>query len=229
LSLDERVEVAEAVKAPGSGVLKELTSAPALSLSDLAMLMIIISDNSATDALVSRVTADAINARLASWGFAVTRAPMDCRQLLFDLAGRPQGPFTPAARLEVEQILKTRERVFAGRAYADIDNNVTTPREMVRLLGMLVTDGPIPARVREQALSYLRKQQVRDRLPLHLPPGSDLAHKTGSIGGVRNDAGILFGARGPVLVCAFTRDLAVDMDGAAAVAEVGRLVHAAFG
>jgi beta-lactamase class A len=229
VDLDERVPVTDAVKSPGSGVLKELTSAPKLSLSDLAMLMIIISDNSATDVLVSRVTGDAVNARLAAWGFKVTRVPMDCRRLLFDLAGKPHGPFTVEGRLEVEQILKSRERIFTGRAYADVDNNLTTPREMVRLLGMLVADSPIPTPVREQALHYMRKQQVRDRLPLYLPSGTDLAHKTGSIGGVRNDAGILFGARGPVIVCAFTRDLHADLEGSAAIAEVGRLVHGAFG
>ena len=229
VDLDERVAVTEALTSPGSGVLKELTSAPTLSLSDLAMLMIIISDNSATDVLVSRVTADAVNARLAAWGFKVTRAPLDCRHLLFDLAGKPRGPFTPKGRLEVEQILKARGRAFTGRAYSDVDNNVTTPREMVRLLGMLVTDDPVPASVREQSLHYMRKQQVRDRLPLHLPAGTDLAHKTGSLGGVRNDVGILFGTRGPVLVCAFTRDLHTDLEGSAAIAEVGRLVYGAFG
>lgn len=55
LSLDETVKVTEDLKSPGSGVLKELTSEPTLSLTDLAMLMIIISDNSATDILVNRV------------------------------------------------------------------------------------------------------------------------------------------------------------------------------
>src|SRR3990170_368078 len=210
LSLDERVTVTEALKSPGSGVLKELSSSPGLSLSDLAMLMIIISDNTATDILVQRVGTAAINRRLASWGFAVTRVPMDCRRLLFEMAGRPDGPFTPEARVEVEKILRTRERAFTGRAYADADNNLTTPREMIRLLEMLVTDRPLSPRVREQALFYMRKQQIRDRLPLHLPPDTDVAHKTGSIGGVRNDAGIMFVPRGPVLVCAFPRDLKED-------------------
>ncbi|MDR7544579.1 MAG: serine hydrolase [Armatimonadota bacterium] len=228
LSLDERVPVTEAAKSPGSGVLKELTSSPVLSLSDLAMLMVVISDNTATDILMGRVGIEAINRRLASWGFRVTRVAMDCRRLLFELAGRPGGPFTPEARLEVEQILRTRPRVFAGRPYADTENNVTTPREMIALLEMLVTEGRLPRSVREQALFYLRKQQVRDRLPLHLPPGTDIAHKTGSIAGVRNDAGVLFAPRGPVLVCAFTRDLKVDLDGAMAIAEVGRLVYEAF-
>lgn len=228
LSLDEKVAVTEALKSPGSGVLKELSSSPEFSLSDLAMLMIIISDNSATDVLVQRVGSEAINRRLASWGFEVTRVPMDCRRLLFELAGRPDGPYTPEMRVEVEKALRTRERTFIGRAYADRDNNLTTPREMIRLLEMLVADRPLPPRVREQALSYMRKQQIRDRLPLHLPPAADLAHKTGSLSGIRNDAGILFVPRGPVLVCAFTRDLRDDLAGSAAVAEVGRLVYAAF-
>jgi beta-lactamase class A len=228
LSLDEKIAIAEVLKSPGSGVLKELSSAPSLSLSDLAMLMIIISDNSATDVLVERVGTERINRRLASWGLAVTRVPMDCRQLLFEIAGRPQGPFTPEARLEVEQVLRRRERVFTSRAYEDRDNNLTTPREMIALLEMLVTEGRLSPWVRERALSYMRKQQVRDRLPFHLPPGSDIANKTGSIGGVRNDAGILFVERGPVLVCAFTRDLKVDLDGTTAIAEIGRLVYEAF-
>jgi beta-lactamase class A len=158
-----------------------------------------------------------------------TRVVMTCRELLFDIAGRPRGPFTPAARLEVERILKTRERQFAGRAYADLDNNVTTPREMLALLELLVSDGALSTLTRTRALDYLRRQQIRDRLPFHLPPGTELAHKTGSLMGVRNDAGVLFLPRGPVLVCAFTRDLARDQDGTNAIAEVGRLVHSAFG
>ena len=229
LRLGDTVAVTEAMKSPGSGVLKELTSQPTLSLRDLAMLMIIISDNTATDILVERLGVDAINRRLASLGLKVTRVVMTCRQLLFDIAGRPGGPFTASARVEVERILKTKERRFTGRAYADKDNNVTTPREMVALLEMLVTDGALSTRVREQALDFLRRQQIRDRLPFHLPPDTDLAHKTGSLAGVRNDAGILFLPRGPVLVCAFTRDLRQDLDGTNAIAEVGRLVHSAFG
>lgn len=228
IRLDDTVTVIEEMKSPGSGVLKELTSSPVLSVADLAMLMIIISDNTATDILVDLIGKEAINRRLASWGFSVTRVPMNCRELLFELAGRPNGPFTPEVRLEVEQILKARERSFTGRAYADRDNNLTTPREMVGLLEMLVRDGPLSTGVRERALHFMSRQQVRDRLPLHLPPVVELAHKTGSIAGVRNDAGILFVPRGPVLVCAFTRDLADDQAGSAAVAEVGRLVHAAF-
>ncbi len=228
LSLADRVTVTEALKSPGSGVLKELTSTPSLSLADLAMLMIIISDNTATDILVERVGTAAINRHLALWGFTVTRVPMTCRQLLFDLAGKPAGPFTPEMRLEVEQTLKTRARSFTGRAYADRDNNVTTPREMIALLELLVTDGRLSPEVRAQALHFMRRQQIRDRLPFHLPQGTDLAHKTGSIAGVRNDAGILFVPRGPVLICAFTRDLKEDQAGTAAIAGVGRLVHAAF-
>ena len=85
----------------------------------------------------------------------------------------------------------------------------------------------MPARARKQVLHFMRRQQIRDRLPFHLPLDTEMAHKTGSIAGVRNDAGILFLPRGPVLVCAFTRDLKEDLTGTAAIAEVGRLVYAA--
>lgn len=228
LSLNERVPLTELDKAPGSGVLKELTSGPSLSLADLAMLMIIVSDNTATDILVRRLGTDAINRRLAGWGFERTRVAMDCRALLFDLAGRPATPYTPEARLEVEHALRRRPRVFSGRAYADADNNVSTPREMLALLDMLITPGRLPAGVQARALDIMRRQQVRDRLPFHLPPSAEIAHKTGSIGGVRNDVGILFVERGPVLVAAFTRDLKDDVAGSAAIAEIGRLLYGAF-
>ncbi|MDQ7857562.1 MAG: serine hydrolase [Armatimonadota bacterium] len=228
LRLEETIALDEAMKAPGSGVLKELTSRPALSLRDLALLMIIISDNTATDILVQRVGTDAINRRLAGWGFAVTRVVVDCRALLFDLAGRPVGASGPEARFEVERLLKTAPRVFTGRAYAATGTNVTTPREMTALLEMLVSPGRLPEGVRAQALDILRRQQVRDRLPLYLPPSAEIAHKTGSIAGVRNDAGILFVPPGPALICAFARDLESDLAGSAAIAEIGRLVYQAY-
>ena len=62
--LDERVTVTDALKSPGSGVLKEMASQPSMSLTDLAMLMIIISDNTAT---TSWSTASAPTRSTAGW------------------------------------------------------------------------------------------------------------------------------------------------------------------
>ena len=41
-------------------------------------------------------------------------------------------------------------------------------------------------------LRILLKQTLNDRLPRFLPPGTRVAHKTGTLSGFRNDAGILY-------------------------------------
>ena len=63
-SLDDRVILTNEMKAPGSGVLKELSAGTPLTVRDLATLMIIVSDNTATDILLGLVTKEAVNARL---------------------------------------------------------------------------------------------------------------------------------------------------------------------
>src|SRR5689334_12900410 len=47
ISLEERVTLADEMKSPGSGVLKEISEGTALTIGDLATLMIIVSDNTA--------------------------------------------------------------------------------------------------------------------------------------------------------------------------------------
>jgi beta-lactamase class A len=41
-------------------------------------------------------------------------------------------------------------------------------------------------------LRILLKQTLNDRLPRFLPPGTRVAHKTGTLSGFRNDAGIIY-------------------------------------
>jgi len=74
-------------------------------------------------------------------------------------------------------------------------------------------------------LDFMRRQQVRDRLPLLLPPGVDMAHKTGSLTRVSNDAGVLYTPSGPCIVSVFTRDLADDLKGRLAIAQAGRAIY----
>jgi beta-lactamase class A len=67
--LARRVELTSEARTGGSGVLQHLTHAgSALSLEDLAILMIVYSDNTATNLLIDEVGLDAINALTASLG-----------------------------------------------------------------------------------------------------------------------------------------------------------------
>ena len=71
LDLDERVAVGDRVD--GSGVLRHLRDVDRLSLRDLAMLAIIVSDNTATNRLIERVGLERVGERLREWGCRATR------------------------------------------------------------------------------------------------------------------------------------------------------------
>ncbi|MDQ2915400.1 MAG: class A beta-lactamase-related serine hydrolase [Chloroflexota bacterium] len=66
LDLDERVAVGDRVD--GSGVLRHMRDVERLSLRDLAMLGIIVSDNTATNRLIERIGVDRVGERLRDWG-----------------------------------------------------------------------------------------------------------------------------------------------------------------
>ena len=70
---DERLQLSDAVKVPGTGVLKELGAGLALSVRDLCALMTALSDNTATNMLIDRVGIEVVNARLEELGLAHTR------------------------------------------------------------------------------------------------------------------------------------------------------------
>ena len=71
IDLDERARVGERVD--GTGVLRHMRDVEAVSLRDLAMLSIIVSDNTATNLLVDRFGLERVNQRLREWGCAESR------------------------------------------------------------------------------------------------------------------------------------------------------------
>jgi len=236
-SLDDQVTLTDEMKVPGSGVLKELSAGTGLSLRDLATLMIIVSDNTATDILLDLVGTDAVNARLAACGLTRTVVTMGCRALLRDVVGLADAPDTPEIRRLAAERLRRRELDWNCRVYHDERANMTTPRDMGRLLELIVgptldggadSGGPVPREACRLMLGIMRRQQVRDRLPLLLPPAVEMAHKTGSLARVSNDAGVLYTATGPCVMSVFTRDLADDLKGRLAIAQVGRTVYDAY-
>ena len=66
LDLDERVAVGDRVD--GSGVLRHMRDVERLSLRDLAMLAIVVSDNTATNRLIERIGLARVGERMNEWG-----------------------------------------------------------------------------------------------------------------------------------------------------------------
>ena len=57
---------------------------------------------------------------------------------------------------------------------------------------MIYTGELFDGELRETALGILFKQQFNVRMTRFFPPSVKVAHKTGTIGGIRNDSGIIY-------------------------------------
>jgi beta-lactamase class A len=103
LKLDEFIALEESRKVAGSGVLFYL-GRPSLSLSirDIAVLMIVLSDNTATNLLIDKVGMDAVNKRLDGLGLAKTRL----RRKMMDLKAAAEGRENVSTPLEMMTLLE---------------------------------------------------------------------------------------------------------------------------
>jgi beta-lactamase class A len=103
-SLEERRPVPKQVMVGGSGALQFFSDGRSeLSIRDLAVLMIILSDNTATNILIDLVGTDRINATMSSLGLTKTRVQ---RQMM-DVAASAREDENLSTPFEAVEIMKT--------------------------------------------------------------------------------------------------------------------------
>jgi len=108
LNLSERVPLLERDKVGGEGVLQHMKSGEVrLSLEDLAVLMMAISDNTAANILIDRVGIEKVNQRLVSWGLEKTKL----QRRMMDLEARGRGVENLSTPREMATLLR---RLHAG-------------------------------------------------------------------------------------------------------------------
>ena len=105
LSLEERVPVG--VTVGGTGILGDLRDVGDVSLRDLAMLTIALSDNTATNRLIDRSGVPRVAERLAEWGCARTKLARG----MFDWDAQRRGLENVATPAEMAALL---ERLVRG-------------------------------------------------------------------------------------------------------------------
>lgn len=74
LNLSEPLKLTAEEKVSGSGILQDLSPGDQLPVRDMIDLMIVLSDNTATNLILNRVGANAVNERLAAFGLTQTRS-----------------------------------------------------------------------------------------------------------------------------------------------------------
>jgi beta-lactamase class A len=228
VSLDQRLRMREEDKSPGSGVLKELQAGVELTVKDLATLMAIISDNTATDMLTDLLGLEAINSTMSRLGYSKTRVVMNCKGILFDLVGIDVRIASQEQLQRGWELLKQGKVNLRARALSTKDNNVSTPREMMRLFEDLLAHRILDDASCEGILDILKRQQLRTRIPLLLPETIIIAHKTGTLRGIRNDSGIVYLPKSQLIISAFSKKVKNPLETDRAIGEISKSAYEHF-
>jgi beta-lactamase class A len=189
-TLDDRWELTVAEKNLGSGVLTFFDDGLLPTVRDLLTLMIIISDNTATDMLINRLGKEKIVQGMRELGLQEIHLPLTIREIFESIlpsADPTQDPYQVA--IENQEFTPPEDAVGYAKT---AQNNTSTPRDMTKLLQLVYTGRAASREATDEVLRILLKQTLNDRLPRFLPPGTRVAHKTGTLSGFRNDAGILY-------------------------------------
>jgi beta-lactamase class A len=73
VDLETKIADSPETRTPGSGILRDLSVGNPLSVRDIAILMIVVSDNTATNMLIDLLGMDRINATMTEFGFPRTQ------------------------------------------------------------------------------------------------------------------------------------------------------------
>ncbi len=190
ISLDTRAPLRDEDKSLGSGILPYFEDGLQPTVRDLLTLMIIISDNTATDMMVDYLGGAAvIEGYMHELGLNDIHFKLNCKELL-----RFMFP-DEVADFPLEELIAWSAKndiLRDGLAFSKgPENNVSTAKAMNKLLHLMYSGALFDGDARETAFDILHKQQFNVRLSRFFPLGTKVAHKTGTIGGIRNDSGII--------------------------------------
>lgn len=162
-------------KRGGSGILFEFSDDTKLDLRSAMHLMIVVSDNSATNLVLDKVTSDSVNEFMAQLGLKNTLSMRkvfgggDSKALTSDPANKAFG---------------------LGKS---------SPRDMVRLLEMLEKGEVVSKEASAEMIAILKRQQLKDGIGRGLTT-VESASKSGALDALRSDVGIIYTPRGRIAV-----------------------------
>ena len=224
---DARVELTDRLRAPGSGVLKEMANGMSPTVHDLALLMIIISDNTATDLLYDLVGRNNLKQTMQDLGLPTISIPMSCRELLYSMYGIETDDIVEANDQVMDRL--ARSVVVEGSDGLSLEHSdVSSPSDMVRLLDMIYRGDILYPSSRDAVLDVLGRQQLGTIIPHFLPPGTKTGHKTGGVTGVRCDVGIVYAPSGPYAVAIMSREVTAGKEIDRQLARVSQAVYEHF-
>ena len=195
-----------------------------MSWRDLALFMLTMSDNAATDVIFHRIGQQAVDQVLADLGLRHTRL-IGCCEDLFKSVGADLG--VDSDDVEATLAAAGEEAIRKLSILDPARTTASTPREITTLLAAIWTDRAGPAEACERVRTIMSQQIWPHRLSSGFPTDVPIAAKTGTLPAVRNEAGVVLYPDGRrFAVAVFTRaDSLADRQPAvdASIGRAGRL------
>ena len=191
---EDKITLTHDDQVSGSGILPLFDTPETLTFKDVLTLMIVLSDNTATNLAIDHLGLKNIDDRIVSLGLKNT-------WLYKKVYKPPVGP------------MPADQKIFGlGK---------TTAREMATVMKRFVTCGlnppgsTVPPTSADRALCdaamhMLKNQFYRNSIPRYLETEdttegeSTIGNKTGALDAVRNDVGVVFTKHGPIVISEFT-------------------------
>jgi beta-lactamase class A len=118
---------------------------------------------------------------------------------------------------------------FGSGARSTSGFNQTSPADMAAYFSALAGDRLVGPNSSKQMRDLLRRAQDTSKLVRGVPVGTAVAHKSGWYPGVANDAGIVYGTKGPYVLAVFSQGVVDDDTGNQLIAAVSKTLYESWG
>jgi beta-lactamase class A len=210
-ALTDRITLTDAMKRPGTGIIRSLDAGAVLTVKDMLTLMIIVSDNTATDVMYEKVGGiEPINRLMDGYGLKSIRATGTAKVWFDAIAANP-----------------SRDDFHRG---GKTPFGLSSPRDMGKLLEKIEKGEAVSKKASDQMLQMMRGQVYSSRLPKYVT-GFRVPHKTGDfLPYIGNDVGILESANRNVVISVFTaRHFGIGSNLEDAIGRIAELTANYFG
>lgn len=215
IDLGKHVTLTKDDKVQGAGILtSHFSDGASFPIKDAVRLMIVYSDNTATNLVLDQIGIKNVNATTAKLGF-------------------------PETRINAKVFKGSTTSVDPERT-KKYSLGSTTAKDSVALLELIHSEKAASPEACKAMMANLKANDDKQQLVRFLPAGTVVAHKTGATNQVRTDAGIIFVPDAadkkkttPVAVCVLTNEnedqrWVIDNAGQVTIAKVGKAVYDYF-
>lgn len=183
-SLEDQLVFKEEFRVDGSGVLHSMLSGLKMSAENFAILMIIVSDNTATNIMIDYLGIDRINETIEKYGFTDTRL------------------LNPIDWDEYEDLGLITARDYGEFFYKLYNGELVSPKASEKMIEIFKKQHYNSMLVRDFPQYYLSYEDSTRKEDFEI----SVASKSGSMNACRNDGGIIYTPLGDYVLVLFHKD-----------------------